>query len=81
MHHEELLKAIRMIGSQRKLAKELGITRGAINNWLNRGTAVPIDKAMMIEVLANGNLKAEALAPYAKLQILYFKKYLINKNL
>jgi DNA-binding transcriptional regulator YdaS (Cro superfamily) len=80
MQHEELVKAIRMIGSQKKLAMELGITRSAINHWLNRGTAIPLDNALSIEVITNGIIKAETLVPHAKTQIISFKRY-ITQNM
>jgi DNA-binding transcriptional regulator YdaS (Cro superfamily) len=78
MQHEELIKAIRMIGSQQKLAKELGIRRSVINNWLNRGTTVSLEHALNIEMLTEGNVKAETLVPNAKVHIVNFKKYLLH---
>jgi DNA-binding transcriptional regulator YdaS (Cro superfamily) len=76
MHYGELKKAIRMIGSQQKLASELGVARSAINHWLNRGTGISLENALHIETLTNGSIKAESLMPSATMKILGFKRYL-----
>jgi len=81
MWQKELHKVIKWAGSQHKLAVALGLNRKVINNWLNRDVQVPVKYALQIEILMKGRVLAERLAPYAKTEILNFKKYLSEKML
>jgi len=54
MRQKGLLKAIKYFGSQQMLAKMLGVTQQAVNNWLNRDQRIPEIFALMIFVAAKG---------------------------
>ena len=49
-------QAIEHFGSASKLARALGITRGAVTNW---GDTVPPSRQWELEVLTQGALKAQ----------------------
>lgn len=57
-----LTKAIETIGGQTELAKQLGTSVQAVNNWTRRGS-VPPEYAPVIEVLTDGKVKADELCP------------------
>lgn len=48
-------KAIEHFGSETKIAKALGITKGAVNQW---GEYIPWGRACEIALLTKGKLKA-----------------------
>ena len=45
-------------GSIRAAARAIGISRGAIHKWIDKGY-VPIKRQIHLEALTNGDLKAE----------------------
>jgi DNA-binding transcriptional regulator YdaS (Cro superfamily) len=49
MHNPGLAKAIKSVGGMRKLARALGITHGAIQQWAR--TRVPAERVLDIERL------------------------------
>ena len=57
-----LTQAIEEIGGQTELAKQLGTSVQAVNNWTRRGS-VPPEYAPVIEVLTEGKVKADDLCP------------------
>jgi DNA-binding transcriptional regulator YdaS (Cro superfamily) len=56
---EALAQAIRIIGSASALARELGISKGAISQWKR----VPADHCPDIESLTKGEVVCEQLRP------------------
>jgi DNA-binding transcriptional regulator YdaS (Cro superfamily) len=79
MWREKLHSAIKIIGSQQKLAIVLELSRAVVNHWLNHGIKIPLKHALHIEVLTNGYVKAEQLAPDAKKEICIYRKYLFEQ--
>jgi len=59
-----LLKAIKIAGSRRNLAKIIGTTPDAINGWLNRGVSVPLQYAIEIERFYFGEISWTEIAPH-----------------
>jgi DNA-binding transcriptional regulator YdaS (Cro superfamily) len=53
-------QAIAIIGGQTELAKQLGTSVQAVNNWTRRGS-VPPEYAPVIEVLTGRKIKADAM--------------------
>lgn len=51
-------QAIDIIGGQTELAKQLGTSVQAVNNWTRRGS-VPPEYAPVIEVLTDRQIKAD----------------------
>lgn len=51
-----LREAIKIVGSQEKLAEKLGITQGAVSHWFNKnkGVAPPVEYVPAIEEATNG---------------------------
>jgi DNA-binding transcriptional regulator YdaS (Cro superfamily) len=78
MPEKELLKAVKLIGSQQKLADKLGISRKVVNNWLNAGIDIPLKHALQIEVFTNGSIKAVHLNPDNKDVINSYRQYVIQ---
>jgi DNA-binding transcriptional regulator YdaS (Cro superfamily) len=79
MGNEALIEAIRFFDSQQKLSKVLGVNRKVINNWLNMSVRVPVQHAMSIEILTDGEILAEKLSPHARTQIMKYKTFLKGK--
>jgi DNA-binding transcriptional regulator YdaS (Cro superfamily) len=79
MLEEALRKAIKLVGSQKKLAALLGVGCPVLNNWLNTGIKIPLKHALHIEVLTQGLVRAENLTPEAKAEIFIYQKYLFKK--
>ena len=48
---------IKHFGNQRKMALRLGVSRQAVGEWLKLGTS-PANRAIQIEKITNGELKA-----------------------
>jgi DNA-binding transcriptional regulator YdaS (Cro superfamily) len=48
MSSEALREAIRIAGSQTKLARAIDVTQGHVSQWLRRGK-VPAEKVLLIE--------------------------------
>ena len=79
MWYEELRKAIKLIGTQKKLSALLGVGCSVANNWLNIGIKIPLKYALHIEAMTNGLVKAKNLVPDAEKQLVLYEKYLIEK--
>jgi DNA-binding transcriptional regulator YdaS (Cro superfamily) len=75
MYRKELRIAISLAGSQAKLAIKLDVSRSVINHWLNRAIVIPVEKALLAEVIFEGKVLAEDLSPENRVEILSFKKY------
>lgn len=54
-------KACDAVGSQRNLARILGITPGAVSQWHGKG--VPIEHCVAIEKATSGAVRCEELRP------------------
>jgi len=63
MNADLLLKASRLCGSQRKLAKKIKATPTQLNAWINRGVDIPYEYAVAIEKATDGIIAAEELTP------------------
>ena len=50
-------RAIQWAGGQAKLARILGVTRGAVNGW-KRARKIPAERALQVEILSLGSLRA-----------------------
>lgn len=46
MHQSGLLKVIKLFGSQKALAKALGVKQQAFSHWLNRDQRFPTFKSL-----------------------------------
>lgn len=58
---DPIKKAAEVIGSQRKLSEILGVTPGAVSQWM--GGNVPISHCVAIEKATNGAVRCEDLRP------------------
>lgn len=58
-----LLKAIRYFGSQKALAKALGVKQQAVSDWLNRQCHIPYNHVLKIACLKKGKVTPLELAP------------------
>jgi DNA-binding transcriptional regulator YdaS (Cro superfamily) len=59
-------KAIKYFGSQQALAKAIGSSPQAVNNWANRENKLPYIQALKIFVLTQGAVSLDELAPEQK---------------
>lgn len=59
-----LLDAVSHFGTQERLAKALGIEQGSISSW-NR-ELIPLARALQVEKITKGKLKADLSAYTAK---------------
>lgn len=66
MYHEALYKAIKYFGSQSALARAIGVTHQAVNNWLNRENSIPYLQVLKIVAATNGVVSYHELAPQEK---------------
>ena len=55
----EINKVIELFKNQSELAGKMGVTKAAISNWKKRG--VPLNRALEIEKLTSGQIKASDL--------------------
>ena len=62
---EALRRAIKIVGSQEKLAEKLGITQGAVSHWFNKnvGLIPPLDYVVEIEKATGGKVTRYELRP------------------
>lgn len=56
-------EAISHFGSQAALARALGVHRAAVNAW---GDHIPIGRQYQLEILTNGQLKADRISESAE---------------
>lgn len=54
-------RAAEIVGSQRELAHALGVTQGAVSQWVKNG--VPMDRCIPIERATAGAVRCEDLRP------------------
>ena len=54
-------RAAQIIGSQRELARQLGITPGAVSQWIAGG--IPVEHCPRIERLTGGQVRCESMRP------------------
>ncbi len=79
---DELLRAIKIIGSRQKIIKELGISAQRLYAWLNGHIDMGYEYALALQYLTNGQIKAHQLTKKAKLiQSLGIKINIVDKNL
>ena len=55
--------ACKALGSQAELAKALGITPSAVNQWVTGHKPIPAERCPAIERATNGAVKCEDLRP------------------
>ncbi|NQW92666.1 MAG: helix-turn-helix domain-containing protein [Polaromonas sp.] len=58
-----LNKAITVAGSQKALAKAIGLGQSAVANWLKRGGLVPVEYCASIEIAFSGAVTRKDLRP------------------
>ncbi len=63
MHAHPIDVAAKKLGSQASLASELGVSRGAVNQWKEAGRAVPIEHCAAIERLCGAAVTRRDLRP------------------
>lgn len=56
-------KVIEIVGSQRALAKALGVSLQAVNQWVNGKRRLPPMRALCIQKLTGGRVTAASLRP------------------
>lgn len=61
-----LIKAIRCMGTEKTIAKALGVTRQNINYWKNHALSIPYRHVLEIERLTKGAVTRYELAPHEK---------------
>lgn len=54
-------RAAQIIGSQKELARRLGVSKGAVSQWVDSG--VPLDRCIPIERMTSGAVRCEDLRP------------------
>jgi DNA-binding transcriptional regulator YdaS (Cro superfamily) len=54
-------RAAQIIGSQKELARRLGVSKGAVSQWADG--SVPLDRCIPIERLTSGAVRCEDLRP------------------
>lgn len=59
---DNLYKLIAWVGSQSRLAKQLGVSRQTVNNWISRGR-ISATAAIEVERKTDGLFKKEDLRP------------------
>lgn len=67
------------VGAQQKLANLLNVNRCVINCWLNGTRSIPLKHALHMEVLVQGFVKAEELAPDSKMEIRTYREFLFKQ--
>lgn len=75
----QLLKAAKILGSQKRLAMLLGLDYHVLNSWINKDIRMPVQHALHIEVITSGAISAEDLVPHAKTQIQIYRQYLAKQ--
>ena len=60
---DAIKKAVKLVGTQQKLADALGIHQSAVNQWVTGVRPVPARQCMKIERLCNGEVTAAELLP------------------
>lgn len=56
-NHEYLVKVIDYFGSQSALARELGISRNLVSQWMAGKTKIQLEHALKIQLLTRGKFK------------------------
>lgn len=59
---ESVKRAIRIVGSQKRLGSAIGVVPQVVNNWLRRGN-VPAEYCPRIERATSGAVRCEDLRP------------------
>lgn len=54
-------RAAQIVGSQKELARRLGVSKGAVSQWCAQ--SVPLDRCIPIEQLTSGAVRCEDLRP------------------
>lgn len=61
MSDHPVKRAAALAGGYEKLAKALGVTRGAVHQWLDEGRQVPAEHCPKIELITGGQVTCEEL--------------------
>lgn len=77
---DALRRAIKIIGSQTKLALKLKVNSRRLNHWMNLGIKIPLKYAIKIEVITEGKILAEDLSFDSRLELIEYKKFLKRNN-
>lgn len=63
MFREQIDRAVAILGSQTKLAREMGCSQQYISWLLNEADQISAETAMMVEKATRGEIKADELRP------------------
>ncbi|WP_322069937.1 transcriptional regulator [Paraburkholderia bannensis] len=63
MNKHPIETAAAIVGSYRALAEILGVTKGAVHQWMIPGRRVPIEHCAAIESATNGQVTRQMLRP------------------
>ncbi|MBL4647490.1 MAG: helix-turn-helix domain-containing protein [Gammaproteobacteria bacterium] len=78
MEYNALVEAISIIGTERLLAKKIGVPQSRIQYWKHSAKFIPYDKAIAIYLATNGKVSAESLCPDKSKLTKKWKKSLID---
>ena len=59
----QIARAAKIVGSQATLAKMLGVSPGAVSQWISGHRPVPVERCVSIEVATNGIVTRRDLRP------------------
>ena len=76
--YNALAEAISIVGTERLLAKKIGVPQSRIQYWKNSAKFIPYDKAIAIYLATNGRVSAESLCPDKSKLTKKWKKSLID---
>ncbi|MDX2165093.1 MAG: YdaS family helix-turn-helix protein [Gammaproteobacteria bacterium] len=77
---DALRRAIKIIGSQTKLALKLKVSLPRLNHWMNLGIKIPIEHAIKIEILTQGEILAEDLCVDSRYELIAYKKFIQSRG-
>lgn len=77
---DALRRAIKIIGSQTKLALKLKVSLPRLNHWMNLGIKIPIEYAIKIEILTEGVIPAEDLSVDSRHDLIAYKKFISKRG-
>lgn len=63
LQRDALQRAIAIVGSATALAELLGITKGAISQWKDKGRSIPFEYGAAIEAATGGLVTRQELFP------------------
>lgn len=61
--HKALVKIIKIVGSQAELARQLGVSRGNVSDWVDGRRNVPAKKVRALVLLSKGLVVEKDIRP------------------